>query len=320
MNWLPQTPVDWVPLIIALLIGWLIGWLLTRGPARRREEEYLGRISELDARWKKTDRELTDANQRVNRLQTSLADAESAGESLVQERNALQEQLAALDGEKSALASTVETRTAELNALQSDFEDAASRLAATQTEAESSNAALAQDVEALKADLSEQTERTVSLQGEIASLQDEIASLQGEREALQRQLADAEQRHATLGAELAAAVAAGDEARNIVDTKETALNEAYMAAARLQDRLDDRERRLARAVGELDDMRVKFVDLEQSQSTLEARLHSARGDVAGELAMLTSTMVKMKDDALKSANARIAALSKEVEELRGSDA
>ena len=49
---------------------------------------------------------------------------------------------------------------------------------------------------------------------------------------------------------------------------------------------------------------------------LESKLQHARGDVAGELAALTSTMIKMKEDALNEANIRIAALTSELDELR----
>ena len=61
---------------------------------------------------------------------------------------------------------------------------------------------------------------------------------------------------------------------------------------------------------------MQLADTDNARDDLESKLHNARGDVAGELAMLTSTMVRMKEDALKQANARIDALTRELETLR----
>ncbi len=309
MNWLPQTPVDRVPILIAVLIGWLLGWLLTRGPARRREDEHLSRISELESRWKKTDRELTDANSRIAQLQSNMADEEKRRHDLSLEKAALQENLDKLEAEKQELSSTVEARVADLQTLQSDLDDAGSRLVSVQTDAERMNATLQQDLSASRADLAEQTELS-------NSLHQSVVQLEADKEGLLTRLSDADAAISALEARIEAATSAGEEQTQLLANKEIALNEAYIAAARLQDRLSDRENRLALAQGELDDMRHNFVDLEHTQSDLENKLHNARGDVAGELAMLTSTMVKMKDDALKSANARIASLNREVEDLR----
>jgi hypothetical protein len=49
---------------------------------------------------------------------------------------------------------------------------------------------------------------------------------------------------------------------------------------------------------------------------MERRLERSRADVAGELATLTSTMIKMKEGALNDANTRIAQLEAELAGLR----
>ena len=71
-------------------------------------------------------------------------------------------------------------------------------------------------------------------------------------------------------------------------------------------------------------MKVELGAVSSQRDELEDKLQHARGDVAGELAVLTSTMIKMKEDALNKANVQIATLSSELDTLRsaasGSDA
>jgi hypothetical protein len=53
------------------------------------------------------------------------------------------------------------------------------------------------------------------------------------------------------------------------------------------------------------------------KSDLESKLSRARADVAAELALLTSTMIKMKEQALGEANAKITTLTGELNALKG---
>lgn len=76
-NWLPQTPEEWIPLIVALLLGWLLGWLFTRGPARRREEEYAVRVGQLESQARKTNNELDDTRNRLTTVQNNLTTTEA---------------------------------------------------------------------------------------------------------------------------------------------------------------------------------------------------------------------------------------------------
>ena len=82
----------------------------------------------------------------------------------------------------------------------------------------------------------------------------------------------------------------------------------------------DRERTLVETQVELDKANASVSALTASKTELEDRLQRARGDVASEMAALTSTMIKMKDDALSSANARIAELTKQLNELQSKQA
>jgi predicted nucleic acid-binding Zn-ribbon protein len=106
-------------------------------------------------------------------------------------------------------------------------------------------------------------------------------------------------------------------ARALTD-KETALDEAYTRAVVLQRDVQAREKMLVSAQAELDTLKADVMALEGQKQDLEDRLHRARGDVAGEMALVTSTMLKMKEDALSQATARNAQLTQELEALRAS--
>ena len=51
--------------------------------------------------------------------------------------------------------------------------------------------------------------------------------------------------------------------------------------------------------------------------TTSPELHDVLCDVAGELALLTSTMIQIKDEEIVQANTRIAALQGELDEHKG---
>ena len=100
------------------------------------------------------------------------------------------------------------------------------------------------------------------------------------------------------------------------DPREVALSEAYARAAALQQEVDEQNRLLSTRSAELDSRNAELVAANAVRKELETRLLRAREDVASELAMLASTMIKMKDDALARADSRILALSTELETLR----
>lgn len=98
--------------------------------------------------------------------------------------------------------------------------------------------------------------------------------------------------------------------------KEVALNEAYLRAVKLQRELMEHQSLLAATQTELSDLRRDVASLSSLNSDLEGKLQNARGEVAGELALLTSTMLRMKEESLNQANHRIAALTAELEAMR----
>ncbi len=113
-----------------------------------------------------------------------------------------------------------------------------------------------------------------------------------------------------------AAVARTPEAIEADKAREIALTEAYSRAARLQVELDQRETVLASRHAELESIKAELLTSNAARHELDSRLVRAREDVASELAVLASTMIKMKDDALARAEARIAALNAELDSAR----
>ena len=99
--------------------------------------------------------------------------------------------------------------------------------------------------------------------------------------------------------------------------KDTALNEAYRNIVLLQGQMHERDKMIVAATSELSSTKSNLASMTTVKDELESRLHRARGDVAGEMALVTSTMIKLKEDALNQANARIALLTQELEALRG---
>jgi DNA repair exonuclease SbcCD ATPase subunit len=111
-----------------------------------------------------------------------------------------------------------------------------------------------------------------------------------------------------------------DSALHSLASKDAALNEAYQRAVNLQRALEDREAALTSAQSELATLKVDVSALNSIKAELENRLQSARGDVASEMATLTSTMIKMKEEQLTTANARVAELMNELNAARAAQA
>ena len=97
--------------------------------------------------------------------------------------------------------------------------------------------------------------------------------------------------------------------------KSSALNEAYQRAVNLQRALGDCAA-LTAAQANSPACAVDVSALNSIKAELENRLQSARGDVAGEMAVLTSTMIKMKEDLLGTAQACITELTSELNTLK----
>jgi chromosome segregation ATPase len=138
----------------------------------------------------------------------------------------------------------------------------------------------------------------------------------------------------TLSSELQSAVADRDQLRAELETmrtssaevaqslasKDAALNESYQRVVNIQRVLEDRDATLAAAQAELTALRTDVTSLNAMKAELEDRLQKVRGDVAGEMAVLTSTMVKLKEEQLATANVRIAELVHQLNAQKASQA
>jgi chromosome segregation ATPase len=147
------------------------------------------------------------------------------------------------------------------------------------------------------------------LRSDYAGLFAQFEHTQQERDAFKASLEAATVELGTKRDELAASA-------DVLSNKEVALNEAYLRAVKLQRELMEHQSMLAATQTELAELRRDVVTLSSLNSDMEGKLQNARGDVAGELALLTSTMLRMKEDSLNQANHRIAALTAELEAMR----
>lgn len=212
--------------------------------------------------------------------------------------------------------------------------------------------AKAQDLES---DLSVQQSRYNTAQSKIASLQGDLDAVTGQKNAVDAMLLERSteleqmkthqlqllEDEATLQAsydalsaedaatkvtldgvlaDLAAAKVQQAEAQEALSNKEVALNEAYLRAVRLQRELMEHQSLLADTQTDLAEARRNVAALSGINSDLDNKLQNARGEVAGELALLTSTMLRMKEESLNQANHRIAALTAELEAMRAGKA
>jgi chromosome segregation ATPase len=275
----------WMPLLIAVVIGFILGWLLTGLSPRRKNAEYEAQLADLQSKSRRTERDLSDAKKQADTLKSDVSRAASTADDLRQQLSAVQEQLQAAVEQKESIDADLQTRNIELA-------DAKMQLAMLQDQGERAQSASAAELEDLRA----RYEAAVHENSQM-------------REAL-----DVSQVRVSAIAEEATAAVESAKAREI------ALNEAYQRAVNLQRLVEDRERTLIDTQAELESAKTKVTALTASKTELEDKLQKARGDVASEMATLTSTMIKMKDDSLTAANMRVAELTKLVNELQSKQA
>lgn len=275
----------WMPLLIAVVIGFILGWLLTGLSPRRKNAEYEAQLADLQSKSRRTERDLSDAKKQADTLKSDVSRAASTADDLRQQLSAVQEQLQAAAEQKESFEADLQTRNIELA-------DAKMQLAMLQDQGDRAQSASAAELEDLRA----RYEAAVHENSQM-------------REAL-----DASQARVS---------AIADEATTAVESaraREIALNEAYQRAVNLQRLVEDRERTLIDTQAELESAKTMVTALAASKTELEDKLQKARGDVASEMAALTSTMIKMKDDSLTAANMRVAELTKLVNELQSKQA
>ncbi len=297
MSWITE---NWVPLLVALVLGYLIGWLLTGMSPARRVRELDARARDLEAKQRKTDRELADARSDNTKakasLTTALADLENA-----------------------------RTRTRTLEEKVATLEEAAEESAA-------SDAAVADLHRAVGAAAEEDADETAEMEVLVAAMRaamdapvdegasEDFAGADEDAYARDNELAVRTAAPVALApdqiAESFAAVARTPEAIEADNARQIALTEAYNRAAQLQAELQERDKVLGARQAELESVKAELLTANAARHELDNRLVRAREDVASELAVLASTMIKMKDDALARAEARMSALNNELNGLR----
>ncbi len=287
MDWMNMQWITtyWMPLLIALVIGFILGWLLTGISPRRKKAELEAQIADMQTKSRRTERDLADARKQVDSLKSDVANGQSAADDLRKQLAAAQEQVNALSEQKEGIDADLQSRNIELA-------DTKMQLAMLQDQVDRVQSSAGNEIEDLRARYEAAVAENTGMRNALDAAQGQLSKVEADASSI---------------AETAAA-------------REIALNEAYQRAVNLQRVVEDRERTLVEAQAELDKTKAKASALAASKTELEDKLQRARGDVASEMAALTSTMIKMKDDALSSANVRIAELTKQLNELQSKQA
>ena len=177
-----------------------------------------------------------------------------------------------------------------------------------------------QEVTALESELAEQKLQLTSLRSSVQQAQDAFTNvlepLQTRAQTLATENQNLKANLEGISADLAAARANVDSLNETLASKDTALTEAYARAVRLQREVTDQKDQLTSSQSELVGLKRSAASLANTNHDLENRLQDARGEVANELAVLTSTMLRAKDEQLTKANATIEGLYAQLSELR----
>ena len=216
---------------------------------------------------------------------------------------------------KDAQNNLAATRQREL-----DLQGNLSRAQADSTQANAYLGEAREEVTTLEAELAEQKLQLTSLRSSVQQAQEAFTNvlepLQTRAQALATENQNLKANIEGISADLAAARANVESLNETVASKDTALTEAYARAVRLQRDVTDQQGQLASTQTELGTLRRNVVALTNTNHELENRLQDARGEVANELAVLTSTMLRAKDEQLTKANATIEGLYAQLSELR----
>lgn len=287
MDWmsLQWITVYWMPLLIAVGIGLILGWLLIGLPAQRRNGELEERIAEHQSKNRRTERELMDARREIENLNREVS-------RVAAERDELRNQLSAAQEELKTSVERIEALQADLQSRSIEVADVKMQLAMLHDQLDRTQSNAANELEELRARYEAAVLENKQLRETLDAIQSRLSALEAE-----------------------AGVSAENER-----AREAALNEAHQRAVNLQSLLEESERARAELQAELDSLKATAAALSATKADLEDRLQKARGDVASEMAALTSTMIKMKDEELLAANTRIAELTRQLHELQAKQA
>ncbi|MBK8048994.1 MAG: hypothetical protein IPK16_18885 [Anaerolineales bacterium] len=275
----------WLPLLLSLVIGFILGWLLLGISPRRKAAALEAQLADLEGKARKTERDLGDARKQGDTLKAAVATSETKLNDVSKQLATAQADVAKLNEDKAAADADLQSRNIEA----ADYK---MQLALLQDQYDKARSSTAAEIESLRSQLS----------------------------AANAQVADLSSARSTAEAELNAVRGNSVNVMESLSNKDAALNEAYTRAVNLQRVLEDREAAVTAAQNELSNLKIEVNALNAVKAELEDRLQRARGDVAGEMAVLTGTMIKMKEEQLTSANARIVELQNEINALRSSQA
>jgi len=298
---------NWQPLLVALVLGYILGWLFTGIPNKRHANEAEDRSASAEARLRKSESELTAVRRESEQHKARAAQVQV-------DLDASTARVRELESAAVAYEEVDEDETADNAGEDVDFPDVRGALAA-------------EDVDGI-ALLAEVDDEVIPYSGDEMEIDEEewkeIVALEGGSEdETQTMLIPAVDPRDDPNAAFAdisqaySAVAKSPDLSGMLTSKDIALTEAYARVTTLQAELDRNDALLRTRQVDLDALRAELAAANASRHELETRLIRSREDVASELAVLASTMIKMKDDALLRADARIAALSAEIENLRG---
>lgn len=240
--------------------------------------------SVMNGKNKKYEASISDLNTKMQKSEKELADTRITANNLKADMSASEVRLNTAQGQIASLQGDFDALKSQKDAVDASLMDRA------------------QELDDLKATYAQLQAESDALKAQFDQLQEEDAAVKANLETSSLDLANAKK-------EL---VASAESLSN----KEVALNEAYLRAVKLQRELMDHQSMLAATQTELGSLRRDVVTLTSINQDLEGRLQNSRGEVAGELALLTSTMLRMKEDQLNQATHRIDALSAELDAMK----
>jgi chromosome segregation ATPase len=285
-------------LIFALIGGFVVGWLVAYLPARRSSKALHERNARLETSLTNNKLDGEEARGQIDLLRGELRNVTTSQTELHNKLLVAQELNGQLDRTIQQRDATIEDFKRQMALAQDKFE---------QVESRSHDTVLALSAEAESAKASWET--TVA---ENERLSDDLSRAQAE-------LANARQALLDRPNEMETLRAAADQATKAVADKQTALDEAYSRAATLLQTVEEYNTRVSSLEAQLDGLQSDLDTALAQRRSLEAHLHSVRGNVASEMVRVTQALVKAKDEQLSEANERCEALLMELTTLKAQE-
>ncbi len=312
----------WPAVVICLAIGFILGWLIVGLPPRRKLAESESSAQDLDWKLREANKGLTASQNKAQELQTNFEATRAALVEANNQTTAANSHITGLQDDLVAAQQQVQELQSGLVAARQQGQELQANLAAAQQqdqelqanldEANNQLVSLRQVLSTRDADLAElkmqQTALRATAQQSYDALTAQVEELRTQGAALAEENGILKQNLEGTSADLAKARADVEALTQVVSNKDTALTEAYARAVRLEREASEGQSQLLGLQAELSSTKRNIATLSATNQDMNNRLENARGEVANELAVLTSTMLRVKDEQLAQANATIAAL------------